>query len=160
VLPSINRQLIDLYVTLLYILDDFIPRVEQYQQSGWKDIKKHVESEIEKHGHDPVWANYISAQQSILVASWRACGSLLWFSSIPFCPPIPCLCRACHVAEKVSAIVGAMNERDASLFAAPRGFLPFLGPSLLHHIRQTFATLRREAVRLLGWRGRKIGSGG
>ena len=29
-------------------------------------MKKHVESEIEKHGHDPVWADYISDQQSIL----------------------------------------------------------------------------------------------
>jgi hypothetical protein len=67
VLPSINRQLIDLYVTLLYILDDFIPRVEQYQQSGWKDIKKHMESEIEKHGHDPVWADHLREQQEILV---------------------------------------------------------------------------------------------
>jgi hypothetical protein len=38
------------------------------------------------------------------------------------------------VAEKISAIAGAMSERDASLFAASRGFLPFLGPSLLHHI--------------------------
>jgi hypothetical protein len=66
VLPTINRQLIDLYVTLLYILDDFVARVREYQQSGWKDMKKHVESEIEKHGHDPVWADYISDQQSIL----------------------------------------------------------------------------------------------
>jgi hypothetical protein len=66
VLPSINRQLIDLYVTLLYILDDFFPRVREYQQSGWKDMKKHVESEIEKHGHDPVWAEYICTQQAIL----------------------------------------------------------------------------------------------
>jgi len=66
VLPSITRQLIDLYVTLLYILDDFLPRVSQYQQSGWKDLKKHVESEIEKHGNDPVWAEYIRSQQSVL----------------------------------------------------------------------------------------------
>ena len=66
VLPSINRQLIDLYVTLLYILDDFLPRVREYQQSGWREMKQHVESEIEKHGHDPVWAEYIGAQQETL----------------------------------------------------------------------------------------------
>ena len=66
VLPSINRQLIDLYVTLLYILDDFLPRVREYQQSGWKDLKNHVESESEKHGNDPVWAEYISVQQGIV----------------------------------------------------------------------------------------------
>lgn len=66
VLPSINRQLIDLYVTLLYILDDFLPRVREYQQSGWKDMKKHVESEIQKHGKDPVWTEYIGAQQAIV----------------------------------------------------------------------------------------------
>lgn len=66
ILPSINRQLIDLYVTLLYILDDFLPRVGGYQQSSWKDMKKHVESEIEKHGNDPVWAEYISVQQGIV----------------------------------------------------------------------------------------------
>jgi len=66
VLPSVNRQLIDLYVTLLYILDDFLPRVRAYQQSGWKDVKKYVESEIEKHGSDPVWADYIRGQQTIL----------------------------------------------------------------------------------------------
>jgi hypothetical protein len=65
VLPSINRQLIDLYVTLLHILDDFRPRVREYQQSGWKDMKKHVESEVEKYGHDPVWAEYICAGQAI-----------------------------------------------------------------------------------------------
>jgi hypothetical protein len=66
VLPSINRQLIDLFVTLLYILDDFTPRVRQYQQSGWRDMKKHVESEIVRHGNDPVWAEYIRTQQSML----------------------------------------------------------------------------------------------
>jgi len=66
VLPSINRQLIDLYVTLLYILDDFAPRVRQYQHSGWRDMKKHVESEIVKHGNDPLWAEYIRSQQSML----------------------------------------------------------------------------------------------
>jgi hypothetical protein len=65
-LPSINRQLIDLYVTLLYILDDFLPRVRQYQQSGWKDLKKHTESEIEKHGSDPVWTEHIRSLQSTL----------------------------------------------------------------------------------------------
>ena len=66
ILPSINRQLIDLYVTLLHILDDFIPRVRQYQQSGWKDLKKHLESEIEQHGKDSVWAEHISSLQSAL----------------------------------------------------------------------------------------------
>lgn len=66
ILPSINRQLIDLYVTLLYILDDFLPRVRQYQQSGWKDLKKHVESDIGQHGNDPVWAEHIHSQQSAL----------------------------------------------------------------------------------------------
>jgi len=66
ILPSINRQLIDLYVTLLYILDDFLPRVRQYQQSGWKDLKKHTESEIEQHGKDPVWAEHIRSLQSAL----------------------------------------------------------------------------------------------
>jgi hypothetical protein len=72
VLPSINRQLIDLYVTLLYILDDFLPRVREYQQSGWKDLKKHVESEIEKRGKDPVWAEYIRNQQSVLESTAKA----------------------------------------------------------------------------------------
>jgi hypothetical protein len=67
VLPSINRQLIDLYVTLLYILDDFLPRVREYQQSGWKDLEKHVKSEIEKHGNDPVWTEYISVQQELWI---------------------------------------------------------------------------------------------
>ena len=64
--PSINRQLIDLYVTLLYILDDFAPRVRQYQQSGWRDLKKRVEDDIMNHGDDPVWAEHIRTQQSML----------------------------------------------------------------------------------------------
>jgi len=63
---SINRQLVDLYVTLLYILDDFLAR------SGiptvWlENIKKHVDSEIDKHGNDPVWADYMRDQQAIPV---------------------------------------------------------------------------------------------
>lgn len=40
VIPAINRQLLDLLFTLVYMLDDFDVRSLQYQRAGWRELEE------------------------------------------------------------------------------------------------------------------------
>src|SRR5215469_14411870 len=44
VLPAINRQLLDLLFSLVYMLDDLIPRSLDYQRAGWRDFVEERDS--------------------------------------------------------------------------------------------------------------------
>lgn len=38
--PPINRQLLDLLFTIVYLLDDFSPRVRHYMRAGWRELSE------------------------------------------------------------------------------------------------------------------------
>jgi hypothetical protein len=44
VLPAINRQLLDLLFSLVYMLDNLIPRSLDYQKAGWRDFVEERDS--------------------------------------------------------------------------------------------------------------------
>jgi hypothetical protein len=39
ILPGLNRQLLDLLFTVVYIVDDFEARSLEYQKAGWRELK-------------------------------------------------------------------------------------------------------------------------
>ena len=58
VVPAINRQLLDLLFSLVYMLDDFETRSLQYQQAGWREaleeyhkFKTHFSADVEWSQH-------------------------------------------------------------------------------------------------------------
>jgi hypothetical protein len=51
VIPPVVRQMIDLWCSLIYILDDFAPRVDEFHRSAWLEVKVHLEKMRARHGY-------------------------------------------------------------------------------------------------------------
>jgi hypothetical protein len=69
VVPNINRQLLDLLFSLVYMLEDFRPRSLAYQKSGWRDMHEEVERFKESFANDPEWAAYFVMTEKMLNAT-------------------------------------------------------------------------------------------
>jgi hypothetical protein len=69
VVPNINRQLLDLLFSLVYMLDDFRPRSLAYQKAGWRDMHEEVEKFKESFASDPEWASYFTMMEKMLAAT-------------------------------------------------------------------------------------------
>lgn len=72
VLPPINRQLLDLFCSLVYMLDDLPSRSLQYQRAGWRQIAQERDKVREEVGkrpewkRDPAWREYLRAYDRVL----------------------------------------------------------------------------------------------
>lgn len=40
VVPTVSRQLVDLLFTVVYMLDEFLPRAEAYQRAGYRELRE------------------------------------------------------------------------------------------------------------------------
>jgi hypothetical protein len=58
VVPPINRQLMDLWFSLIYIMDDFGPRALEFDQVGYREICEEVEKRRRQDGNDPDWQDW------------------------------------------------------------------------------------------------------
>ncbi|WP_263411086.1 hypothetical protein [Terriglobus tenax] len=64
VLPAIDRQLLDLFFSLVYMLDDLIPRSLDYQKAGWRDcVEERDERKAQYDGRDE-WADFLKSMDS------------------------------------------------------------------------------------------------
>ncbi|HET6145109.1 MAG TPA: hypothetical protein VFE02_16485 [Candidatus Acidoferrales bacterium] len=63
VLPPINRQLLDLLFTLVYILDDFPTRSMDYERSGYRQAREEYDKYRKKFGSDPAWQSRFKVQE-------------------------------------------------------------------------------------------------
>lgn len=58
VVPSINRQLLDLLFSLVYMLDDFEARSLQYQRAGWREAREEYQKFKTQFSVDPAWTQH------------------------------------------------------------------------------------------------------
>lgn len=63
--PPINRQILDLLFTLVYMLDDFEPRSQAYELSGYRNQREELAKFQKRFGDDPVWAEWLRSRESL-----------------------------------------------------------------------------------------------
>ncbi len=66
VLPGINRQLLDLLFSLVYMLDDFPGRCLDYQRSGWREIYRERQHWNTYFGSQQEWKPFLDDLQQLL----------------------------------------------------------------------------------------------
>lgn len=63
IVPTINRQLLDLLTSLVYMLDDFPARVLQYERAGWREKYEEYKRFEEKFAKDPEWRDFFKVRK-------------------------------------------------------------------------------------------------
>jgi hypothetical protein len=58
VVPAINRQLLDLLFSLVYMMDDFEVRSLQYQRAGWRESLEEYHKYKNHFSADPAWSQH------------------------------------------------------------------------------------------------------
>jgi hypothetical protein len=58
VVPSINRQLLDLLFSLVYMLDDFEARSLRYQRAGWREAREEYQKFKTHFSANPAWKQH------------------------------------------------------------------------------------------------------
>ena len=66
VIPAINRQLLDLLFSLVYMLDDFETRSLQYQRAGWRESLDEYQKHKTHFSADPAWSQHFINLESNL----------------------------------------------------------------------------------------------
>jgi hypothetical protein len=62
--PPINRQLLDLLFTLVYMLDDFDNRSLEYQKAGWREAWDDYQKHKNEFNRNPEWNDFLSAYRA------------------------------------------------------------------------------------------------
>jgi hypothetical protein len=65
VVPPINRQLMDLWFSLVYIMDDFGPRALAYDQTGYRELCEEVDKRRKESGSDPEWYDWFQDMEEL-----------------------------------------------------------------------------------------------
>jgi hypothetical protein len=65
VLAPINRQIMDLWFTLIYIRDDFEPRSLLYEQGAYRELREQIDENRAQYGSDPEWQDWISSMELV-----------------------------------------------------------------------------------------------
>jgi len=66
VVPAINRQLLDLLFSLVYMLDDCEVRSLNYQKAGWRELLDEFHTFKIRFGKDPEWKQHFSNVRQII----------------------------------------------------------------------------------------------
>jgi hypothetical protein len=66
VVPAINRQLLDLLFSLVYMLDDLSTRSFQYQRAGWRELEEEYRMFKTHFAKDPEWKQHFKNVKSEL----------------------------------------------------------------------------------------------
>jgi len=64
VIPPINRQLLDLLFSLVYMLDDLIPRSLDYQRAGWRDLVEERAAIKAAYGSDENYEDFLESMDA------------------------------------------------------------------------------------------------
>jgi hypothetical protein len=65
VVPPINRQMMDLWFTLVYMMDDFGPRSLAYELCAWRELGEEVSKVRQQYGADPEWQHWFEDMQNL-----------------------------------------------------------------------------------------------
>jgi hypothetical protein len=74
IVPAINRQLLDLLFSLVYMLDDLTARSLQYQRSGWRELDQHYRMFRTRFANDPEWKQHFRNVKGVLDGMVRRFG--------------------------------------------------------------------------------------
>jgi len=66
VVPAINRQLLDLLFTLVYMFDDYGKRALDYEKAGWRENKEEYDKLYSRFGNDPEWDEFFTNRGKLL----------------------------------------------------------------------------------------------
>jgi hypothetical protein len=66
VVPPINRQLMDLWFSLVYIMDDLGPRALAYDQCGYRELGEEINRMKARYGADPNWRPWFQDMQDLM----------------------------------------------------------------------------------------------
>jgi hypothetical protein len=66
IVPAVNRQLLDLLFSLVYMLDDFEERSLKYQRSGWRELDESYKMFKSHFRNDPEWTQHFRNVKSEL----------------------------------------------------------------------------------------------
>jgi hypothetical protein len=59
VVPAVSRQIMDLWFSLVYMMDDFGPRSLLYEQGGYRELRKQIDDNRSRYGADnPEWQDW------------------------------------------------------------------------------------------------------
>jgi hypothetical protein len=64
--PPINRQLMDLWFTLVYIMDDFGPRALAFEQCGWRETGEQVSKTRRQYGGAADWQGWFEDMHDLM----------------------------------------------------------------------------------------------
>jgi len=69
IIPNVNRQLIDILSTLVFMLDDLIPRHNWYERSGYRGMREQYDLYNKTYGNDPLWQRHLTSLAAAIVKS-------------------------------------------------------------------------------------------
>jgi hypothetical protein len=61
IIPNVNRQLIDILSTLVFMLDDFPARHNWYERSGYRGMREQYHLYNTRYGSDPIWQPHLTS---------------------------------------------------------------------------------------------------
>jgi hypothetical protein len=66
VVPPINRQLMDLWFSLIYIMDDLVPRALAFDQCGYRELREEVDKRKKQNANDPEWQDWFEDMRDLV----------------------------------------------------------------------------------------------
>jgi hypothetical protein len=65
IVPPVNRQIMDLWFSLVYIMDDFPSRALLYEQIAYRQHRQHVDRSRKRYGSDPEWSDWLDDMEAL-----------------------------------------------------------------------------------------------
>ncbi len=65
VAPSINRQIMDLWFTIVYIMDDFSARTLSYEQAAYRQLREQIDFARNRYGAAEEWRDWFEDMQEL-----------------------------------------------------------------------------------------------
>lgn len=72
--PPLARTLLDALCTVVFLFEDFGPRVEWHYKAGWLDVRRETDRMKEAYGNDPDWIEALANREAFLEEGRRAFG--------------------------------------------------------------------------------------
>lgn len=63
IVPPVNRQLLDLLFSLVFMLEELGPRALAYQKSGWRELMEERQAVSTSYAKDPNYRDYLSGMK-------------------------------------------------------------------------------------------------
>jgi hypothetical protein len=65
IVPPVNRQIMDLWFSLVYIMDDFKNRVLLYEQVAYRQLREQIDKIRKRYGSDPDWSDWLEDMEDL-----------------------------------------------------------------------------------------------